>query len=326
MWNKPTIVGACILELSKLFMMDFHYNVMKKKHHVIFYTLTRTILSTRYKRVTFTMIYQKNPNLIAHFDLSNFPKNYPLYGQSNEKVVLKLKDELAGSPIEEFCALKPKLFSLIAGGFEKIPAKGIKKFAQSKLHHELFKKTLETSELVRLENVKIASTKHQLETLCVNKIALSAYDDKRYINADRKTILPFGHFSLRDEYISKKICDKPDWGIESDDYINVFNLPEGGEASGWGTPDLGFNQRTYSNEELENVVDLTNFSEMSDESDHETPNNPFILTEAEESERTDTSPSISDDYTPLSVIKQRKKIIKRSEESKKIYQALVDHK
>ena len=146
---------------------------------------------------------------------------------------------------------------------------------------------------------------------------MSAYDDKRYINADRKTILSFGHFSLRDEYISKKICDEPDWGIESDDYINVFNLPEGGEASGWGTPDLGFNQRTYSNEELEDVVDLTTLSEMSDESDLETPNNPFILTEAEQSERADTSPSISDDYTPLSVIKKRKKIIKRSEASKK---------
>ena len=56
---------------------------------------------------------------------------------------------------------------------------------------------------------------------------------------------------------------------------------------------------------------------MSDESDHETPHNPFILTEAEESERADTSPSTSDDYTPLSVIKQRKKKIKRREESKK---------
>ena len=56
---------------------------------------------------------------------------------------------------------------------------------------------------------------------------------------------------------------------------------------------------------------------MSDESDNETPNNPFILTEAEESERADTSPSISNDYTLLSVIKQRKKKIKRREESKK---------
>ena len=157
--------------------------------------------------------------------------------------MLKFKDEFAGAPIEEFCALKPKLYSLIAGGFEKMSAKGTKKFAQSKLPHELFKKTLETGELVRLENVKIASTKHQLETVCVNKIDLSAYDDKRYINADRKTTLPFGHFSLRDEYISKKICDEPDRGIESDEDIYV-KLPEGGEASGWGSPDPGFNQRT----------------------------------------------------------------------------------
>ncbi|XP_075241649.1 uncharacterized protein LOC142336624 [Convolutriloba macropyga] len=303
MWNNPTIVGACILELSKLFMMDFHYNVMKKETSChLLYSDTDSFI---YKVQTgnFYDDLSKNPNLIAHFDLSNLPKNHPLYDQSNEKVVLKFKDELAGAPIEEFCALKPKLYSLIAGGFEKMSAKGTKKFAQSKLHHELFKKTLETGELVGLENVKIASTKHQLETVCVNKIALSAYDDKRNIKADRKTTLPFGHFSFRDEYISMKICDEPDWGIESEEDINVFNLPEGGEASGWGTPDPGFNQRTYSKEELEDVVDLTNLSEMSDESDHETPHNPFILTEAEESERADTSPSTSDDYTPLSVIK-----------------------
>ena len=110
----------------------------------------------------------------------------------------------------------------------------------------------------------------------MNKIALSAYDDKRYIDADRKTTLPFGHFSLRDEYISKKICDETDWGIESEEDVNVFNLPEGGEASGWGTPDPGFNQRTYSKEELEDVVDLTNLSEMSDESEHETPITPLF--------------------------------------------------
>ena len=31
LWNKPTIVGASILELSKLFMLEFPYNVMKKQ-------------------------------------------------------------------------------------------------------------------------------------------------------------------------------------------------------------------------------------------------------------------------------------------------------
>ena len=28
-WNKPTIVGACVLELAKFHMFSFHYKVMK---------------------------------------------------------------------------------------------------------------------------------------------------------------------------------------------------------------------------------------------------------------------------------------------------------
>ena len=94
-------------------------------------------------------------------------------------------------------------------------AKVTKKFAQAKLNHEMFKETLETSNVVRLENIKISTSKHQLQTACLNKIAFCAYDDERYINTDKKTTLPFGHFSLRDEYVSKncvpKTTGKPKW-------------------------------------------------------------------------------------------------------------------
>ena len=177
------------------------------------------------------------------------------------------------------------------------------------------KKLFATGNLVGLENFKIASEKHQLQTVCLNKIALSAYDDKRYINGDRTTTLPFGHFSLRDEYLTKKICEDSAWGVESDEDINVFNIPEGGEASGWETPDPGFNQLSYSNEELDNVADLSNLSELSDETDQETPN-PFVLTEAEEDQRAITTPSTSDDHLPLSIVKQRKQKNIRIDESR----------
>ena len=139
----------------------------------------------------------------------------------------------------------------------------------------------------------------------MNKIALSAYDDKKYINGDKTTTLPFGLFSFRDEYLTKQICEDSDWGVESDEDINVFNIPEGGSASGWETQDPGFDQRSYSNEELDNGADLSNLSGISDETDQETPN-PFILMEAEGDERAITTPFTSDDHLPLSIVKQRK--------------------
>ena len=44
-------------------------------------------------------------------------------------VTLKFKDELGGTPIEEFVGLKPKMFySILAGGKQKLSAKGVTRF------------------------------------------------------------------------------------------------------------------------------------------------------------------------------------------------------
>ena len=40
-WDKPPIVGACVLDLSKKFIFDFHYNTMKKHFNCkLFYSDT----------------------------------------------------------------------------------------------------------------------------------------------------------------------------------------------------------------------------------------------------------------------------------------------
>ena len=302
-WNKPTIIGASNLELSKLFMLDFHYNVMKKQTECsLLYSDTDSFVY-KVKTNSFYDDLTKNSTLKKHFDLSNFPSDHKLYDKTNAKVVLKFMDELAGTPIEEFCALKPKLYWIVASNGENKMAKRTKKFAQAKLNHEMFKETLETSNVVRLENIKISTLKHQLQTVCLNKIALCAYDDKRYINTDKKTTLPFGHFSLRDEYVSKKLCAETDWEDELNEPYNVFELPEGGDASGWETPDPGFHQPSYSNEELNDVIDLSNLSEQSDESDQEI-NNPFILNEAVENP--DCCSSSSENATLASISNKKK--------------------
>ena len=308
-WTKPTIVGASILELSKLFMMDFLYNVMKiETECTLLYSDTDSFIY-KIKSPNFYEDLAKNSRLRSHFDLSNFPENHQLHDRSNEKTVLKFKDELAGMPIEEFCALKPKLYSIIAGQNAKMSAKGTKKYAQTKLTHEMFKKTLQKSDLLRLENIKFSSEKHQIHTVCVNKTALSAYDDKRYINTDRTTTIPFGHYSLREEIFAKKICEDVDWGVEPPEMDTVFELPERGEASGWETPDPGFNQPSYSNEQLNDVVDFNLISDQEDETNQETPN-PFILLEAEESPTTSTS---TENFS-LEKIRKRKAISPKTDD------------
>ena len=85
----------------------------------------------------------------------------------------------------------------------------------------------------------------------------------------------------------------------------MFELPEVGEALGWETPDPGFYQPSYSNEELNDVVDLSNLSDHSDDSNHKI-SNPLILNEAEESLDNSTSSSDSD-TTLANLSKQRKK-------------------
>ena len=102
LWDKPTIVGASILELSKLFNLNFHYNVMTKETQC--QLLYSDIDSFVYKKGDFYHDLEVNSTLRAHFDFSNFPRDQKLFDRSNEMQVLKFKDDLAGTPIEEFCA------------------------------------------------------------------------------------------------------------------------------------------------------------------------------------------------------------------------------
>ena len=53
---------------------------------------------------------------------------------------------------------------------------------------------LASGNLVRAENTRIISESHILNTVRANKIALSAYDDKRYNLSDGISTLPYGHY------------------------------------------------------------------------------------------------------------------------------------
>ena len=80
-------------------------------------------------------------------------------------VTLKLKDELVGEPKKEFVGLKPKMYSILVGGRQKLSAKGVCRFAQKDLNHDFHKKIVRTGESYKTINIRIGSRMHQLQTI-----------------------------------------------------------------------------------------------------------------------------------------------------------------
>ena len=119
------------------------------------------------------------------FDTSDFPKDHPscIPVGKNKKVIAMMKNECGGSIMKEFVALRSKLYSfLMDDGKEEKKAKSVKKCVIKKeLKHKNFVKCLITGKNeIRKQNV-IVSKKHHVFTETMQKIALSADDDKRIV-------------------------------------------------------------------------------------------------------------------------------------------------
>ena len=109
-----------------------------------------------------------------------------------------MKDEAGGRIIEGFIGLRAKLYSYrVFKGKEEKKCKGIKKSVVRKdISHEDYKECLFSKKpQMRKMNV-IRSHGHEIFSETVNKIALSANDDKRIILEDRISTLSYGHYKI----------------------------------------------------------------------------------------------------------------------------------
>jgi len=193
--NKPIYVGFAVLELSKWLMYDFHYGFIKPKYGSDAQLLFTDTDSLCYEIKT-KDFYQDMYDNKEWFDLSDMTKQFQ--DNTNKKVLGKMKDETAGIPIKEFIGLRSKMYSvLIDDGKEKKTAKGIgRSVIKKELKHETYKNILETSSKMYSKMKVIRSCKHRLYTMDINKVSLSAYDDKRYILNDGITSVAYGHFRI----------------------------------------------------------------------------------------------------------------------------------
>ena len=199
--NKPVYLGMCILDLSKTIMYDFHYNYIKPKYGVKAKLLFTDTDSLMYEIETEDFYKDISKDVKDRFDTSDYPENHPsgIPIGINKKVLGMFKDEAAGKRIKEFVGLRAKLYSFIMeDGKENKRCKGVKKqVVESSITHEDYKTCLRTGkEQLRKQNI-LRSYEHEVFTEEVNKIALSALDDKRYILGDGIHTLAWGHYKIK---------------------------------------------------------------------------------------------------------------------------------
>ena len=195
--NKPIFLGMSILDLSKIHMYSFYYDVLKEKYK----ENIRLIYTDTDSYVIQTMtddIYEDWKELNEHMDFSGYDKQHPNYDTTNKKVLGKFKDECDGKVITRFIALRPKMycFKIFQEHKPEKKAKGVPKNTVKKdLDMNDYNEALHRRKSKDVNFNAIRSKNHQIYSINQSKVGLTSYDNKRHWHNDTDRV-PYGHYSL----------------------------------------------------------------------------------------------------------------------------------
>ena len=198
-YNKPIYVGTGILDLSKLCMMEFHYDVIHenfKDNYNLIYSDTDSLVYS----IQHPDIYEWIKNNKKHFDLSGSLRP-DLKNTENNKVVGKFKDELNSLLMTDFIALNPKVYSFNYQTMKenkivyqnKKTLKGVSKaVVKNEITYQDYEKVHKDNIPIKRNVTSIRSFNHNVVTFRTEKIALTSdYDKMKMI--DGNTCVPFGY-------------------------------------------------------------------------------------------------------------------------------------
>ena len=179
--NKPVYLRQAILDLSKIVMYEFHYDYRKRKYSddklTLCYMDTDSLI---YDIETYDFYKDIADEVESRFDTSGYVPDRPLPVGKNKTVIGLMKDELGGGIMKEFVTLRPKIYACKVGSSESKKCKGINKCMVKKtISFEDYKICLFSEEASYRLQLMFRSSKHEVRTLEVNKLALSRDDDKR---------------------------------------------------------------------------------------------------------------------------------------------------
>ena len=200
-FNKPTYLGMCILDYSKLVMYKFYYDVIEKKFpkNEVLYSDTDSIILNIYTED----LYKELIEIIDHLDTSDYPKDHHLFSLKNKKVIGKFKDELMGNIMIKFIGIKSKMY-----GYEyiyissedksfnpeikfKCVAKGVNKTSKKEFVMNDFNDCIFETKITHKPMFSLVHKEHKIFLTQLIKIGLSPNNEKIYIKDDGIDISPF---------------------------------------------------------------------------------------------------------------------------------------
>lgn len=198
--DKPTYIGACVCEFSKLHMYTLLYDKLMK------------IFPTRLGSEEFgcQLIYTDTDSFIVRVQ---HPEDFPIHTSKDLFDYIKTKDpELIGNiggqvksetgeddTIEEIIALRSKVYAYkTKDGHLGKRAKGTTHEAQDlQLDWDIYKKTLDTLTSATTHNTQFLRQTFKVSSIDVLKQSLSVNDGKRHICDDGIHTHAFGYPSLK---------------------------------------------------------------------------------------------------------------------------------
>ena len=192
---KPKYLGMSILDISKTLMYEFHYGYMKPKYGDRIKLLFTDTDSFMYLIETEDVYEDILRDIHEWFDTSNYSQDHFIYTDANKMKIGMFKDEEGGKIISEFVGLRAKNYAYVCGGKEHKKCKGIKKSVTEKgISFDDYKDCLFKNVQLRRKMNVFKSHLHNVSSVRINKVALSADDDKRIVLGDGVHTLAHGHF------------------------------------------------------------------------------------------------------------------------------------
>lgn len=203
-FNKAYAVGFSILDLSKFFMFQQYYEMIKPKLSCeLLFSDTDSLCLAVYSKTRKNNTFKKLKNIMDH---SNYPKSHPNYSETRHNALGFWKDEMKGEKIAEYVGLRSKCYALhIRSADKKLylksTCKGVRTGYKKTIPFSTYKKCIKEITKHKVVQYNIQSHSHVVHTMKMHKIGFTSFDDKRYLLSCGIHSLPYGS-----KYI--KLCKK----------------------------------------------------------------------------------------------------------------------